>query len=143
MSVDTRQLRRSVSGWAAQVHDDALDTMADNMRPYARRRSGELRDSIKHDKGRTVVTPSSVRGRIIAPVIQARTTDQGSPAHQIRPKRAGGLLVFYWPKTGRTMFLPRVSHPGNRPMPWWRRALNGTYGPALRYHALRTPMRRR
>lgn len=142
MSADTRQLSGAIRRWSLDVHSSALDSMPELMRPYARRKSGELQGSIRHERGRTVITPSSVRGRIIAPVIQARTTDQGSPPHEIRPKRAGGLLVFYWPKVGRTVFLPRVSHPGNRPMPWWRRALNATWGPSLRYAATRTPLRR-
>lgn len=141
MSADVRAVKAGVSRWAASVHDQALDTMPDAMRGYAPIRTGRLRRAIRRDRGRTVVTPERVSGRIVAPVIQAETTDRGAPPHEIRPKRAGGLLVFYWPKVGRTVFLRKVNHPGNRARPWWERALRATYGPALRFAAVRTRMR--
>lgn len=142
MSSNVRELRSALSGWGASVHGQALDSMPDAMRGYAPMRTGRLRREIRRDRGRTVVTPTLMRGRIIAPVIQARTTDQGSPPHIIRPRRAGGLLVFYWPKVGRRVAFRFVNHPGNKARPWWRRALQATYGPALRLAAIRTPLRR-
>lgn len=140
MSSDVRAVKGALGRWAVSVQDQAVGSMPDAMRGYAPLREGELRRSIRR-AGPVSFTGERVRGRIVAPVIQARTTDQGSPPHVIRPKRAGGLLVFYWPKIGRVIGLRHVNHPGNRAKPWWQRALRATYGPALRYAAVRTPMR--
>lgn len=143
-------LKAGIATWARRVHSTALDDMPERIRPYAPlgtqlpggRAPGELRRSI-----RRVPTYSgggtTIRGRIEAPVIQARTTDQGSPAHVIRPRRVGGLLVFYWPKMGRVVGFHFVNHPGNAPKPWWKRSLRATYGPALRFAAIHTPFRGR
>lgn len=53
----------------------------------------------------------------------AMANDQGARPHFIRPKRAGGVLVFYWAKVGRVVRLPSVFHPGNRPYHWAERGL--------------------
>lgn len=143
MTADVTALKAAVTTWAAAVHQDALGAMPDLMRPYAPLGkgpdAGQLRRSIARDPsaggGGTVIT-----GRIEAPVIQAQTTDQGSPAHIIRAKR-GGLLFFYWPKIGRNIALPYVNHPGNAARPWWHRALQATYGPSLRFAAIRRSLR--
>jgi hypothetical protein len=39
------------------------------------------------------------------------------------------------------VFLRRVNHPGNKAKPWFERALRATYRPALRFAAIRTPLR--
>lgn len=39
---------------------------------------------------------------------------EGTQPHPIEPKDAE-FLVFYWPVTGRVMYLKRVQHPGTRP----------------------------
>lgn len=56
--------------------------------------------------------------------------DQGTPPHEIQGRP---LLVFYWPKAGRVVFLRRVQHPGYggsrfvdrtlRDAGWWRGVL--------------------
>jgi hypothetical protein len=45
----------------------------------------------------------------------AEFVDEGTHPHTIVPKRRGGVLVFYWPRVGRVVYLKRVSHPGNPP----------------------------
>lgn len=149
MTADVRALKVSIGRWSREVHGTALDDMPDRMRPYAPigtqvprgRAPGQLRKSIRRDRAAVGFSVTRVTGRIIAPVIQAETTEKGSPPHVIRPRRAGGLLVFYWPKIGKVIGLRYVNHPGNQPKPWWKRALQATYGPALRYAAIRTPLR--
>lgn len=37
---------------------------------------------------------------------------QGAKRHKIRPRRKGGMLVFYWDKVGHVVHLPQVNHPG-------------------------------
>lgn len=150
MTTDTTRFKGALSRWARTVHSTALDDMPERMRPYAPlgkqvprgRPPGGLRKSIARDPAGSQLAGSGVRGRIVAPVIQAHTTEHGAPAHVIRPRRAGGLLVFYWPKLGRIVGFRFVNHPGNQPKPWWLRALRSTYGPALRFASLRTPFRR-
>jgi hypothetical protein len=44
---------------------------------------------------------------------------KGTAPHPIRPRRAGGLLVFFWPEVGSTVFFRHVNHPGTRPDSWW------------------------
>lgn len=39
---------------------------------------------------------------------------EGSLAHEIRPRKPGGLLVFFWKKLGKVVYLRRVSHPGTK-----------------------------
>lgn len=44
----------------------------------------------------------------------ARYQLEGSMAHPIRPKKPNGLLVFFWKKLGKMVFLRKVNHPGTR-----------------------------
>jgi len=138
-AVNTVRLRTAVGRWARDVHSAALDDMPDRIRPYAPIDTGELRRSIRRDHRITSFAADRVKGRVVAPVVQARTTDQGSPPHVIRPKRAGGVLVFVW--HGRTVHFRHVNHPGNKAKPWWERAVRATWGPSLKYAALKTRFR--
>lgn len=115
--------------------------MVPRIKPYAPFKTGELRESIRRDRVMRVGSSTTMTARIVATAPQARYTDQGTDPHRIVPRRAGGLLVFHWPKVGRTMFLPRVNHPGNAAKPWWERALRATWGPALRLNAIRRSSR--
>jgi hypothetical protein len=45
---------------------------------------------------------------------------EGARPHVIR---GNPLLVFYWPKVGKTVYFRRVNHPGNRPNRFLVRAL--------------------
>ena len=138
-SVSTVKLRSAVGRWARDVHSQALDEMPERIRPYAPIDTGELRRSIRRDHRITSFSADRVKGRIVAPVIQATTTDQGSPAHIIRSRHPGGVLIFMW--HGRKVHYRFVNHPGNKAKPWWERALRSTWGPSLRYAALRTRFR--
>lgn len=52
-----------------------------------------------------------LEGRVIAggPAILVHG---GTRPHVIRPRKAGGRLVFFWAKVGRTVALKHVNHPG-------------------------------
>lgn len=147
MPVDATRLKQATSNWARLVLVTAVAGMPDQMRPYApigkagtgenARVPGELRASIAVDPVSVILSASLFGARIVAPVIQARTTDQGSPPHQIRARKVHGLLVF--DIGGETVFTSKpVNHPGNDPKPWWDRALAATWRPNLRYAALHT-----
>lgn len=138
MAVNTTALQARVRQFASAVMDDTLTAMPDQMRPYAPvgkgPGAGRLQQSIQRDQG-SFTTGDTIRGRIIAPVIQAKTTDQGSPPHVIRPKRIGGLLVFE-ASSGERVFARIVHHPGNEARPWWERALRASFEAQLRYAAI-------
>lgn len=150
MAADVSAVKAALTSWSDRVLRTAVGAMPDQMRPYAPigqqpgtdvgpsfRVPGALRQSIIVDQSRQSTGPDTFGARIIAPVIQARTTDQGSPAHIIRPRKAGGVLIFQI--NGETVGARFVNHPGNAPHPWWLRALEATWGPNLRYAALHTP----
>lgn len=53
----------------------------------------------------------------------ALANELGARPHIIRPRKPGGMLIFYWAKVGRVVHLLQVSHPGNRPYLWATRSL--------------------
>jgi hypothetical protein len=135
-------LRTRLGTWATQVVTAASDETVRIARRdprVPRGETGELIGSIRslHD---TKVAGSRRTVTVVAPVIQAATTDKGARAHRIVPKRAGGLLVFHWPKAGGVVFLRHVNHPGNAPRPWWQAVLTDAWRQGLRTAARRTPL---
>src|SRR5262249_53299664 len=140
MPADLTALRTALGQWATQVVGVAGDeTVRLAQRdPRVPHNTGELVGSIRSLRD-VKVAGTAREVTVVAPVIQAATTDKGARAHPIRPKRAGGLLVFYWPKAGGTVFLRHVNHPGNDPKPWWRQVLTDAYRAALPVAARRTP----
>lgn len=143
------KLQDGVRRWAVTVAtnagtDTARDMRKDPQVPQGDRTGGGRR------RGRRLVNairsrPGPIRGdRIVsyveAPVIQAATTDKGARPHVIRPRRRGGLLVFYWPKAGGVVAFRKVNHPGNAPGNWWRPVLERNWSAALRRAARRTPL---
>jgi hypothetical protein len=102
--------------------------------------SGELRGSIRVEPVQSL-GGGRYRFRMVAPVIQAATTDKGARPHPIRPRRAGGLLVFNWPKAGGVVHLRGVNHPGNRAQNWWRPLLERSYRQGLLLAGRQTPFR--
>ncbi|MFD0783839.1 hypothetical protein ACFQZ8_07915 [Micromonospora azadirachtae] len=51
----------------------------------------------------------------------------GTGAHVIRPRRPGGMLRFE--TGGQVVFTTLVNHPGTRPQPWLREAMEEVAGP--------------
>lgn len=81
--------------------------------------TGNLRDRIVHrtsSTGGTLVTVIGVQG-----VPYAVMHHQGTRPHIIRPRRAGGRLVFVI--DGRRIFARQVNHPGTEPNPYLHRTL--------------------
>lgn len=146
MPVDASRLNAAIERWSVAVMYVARDRTVAHAREDGRvpigppRSTGgpKLRESIRGDP-QVQVSGTRRTARVFAPVIQAATTDKGARAHVIRPKRAGGLLVFYWPKAGQTVFLPRVNHPGNAPHPWWEAVVRDAYAQALVEAARQVP----
>lgn len=138
MSANATHVRSALLQWAANVHDQTCRQVPDLMRPHApigkglpgARSPGALRASIMQDGDVAGQGSARLTGRISAPVIQARTTDQGSPAHPIEP-RGPYPLRFFWPKAGGFVaswgwhgrHFGMVEHPGNDAQNWWLPAL--------------------
>jgi hypothetical protein len=84
------------------------------------RRPGTLRDSI-------VKRPAMINGDIAFIVGSndpiALIHHEPQPPHIIRPRKPGGLLVFYWPKVGRVVAFRFVHHPGQKGNPYLLNAL--------------------
>lgn len=138
MPATAERFRTSLRSWAGRVVDEWVDELAEAMRPEApigtpsptqTRPPGELRASIRAEH-RPHVLGNSFRGRLLAPVIQAATTDKGARPHIIRPVRAK-TLRFYWPRTGQIEHRLVVHHPGNAPAPWWQEGLRRQAQPTL------------
>lgn len=49
-----------------------------------------------------------------AVVPQSKWQLEGTLPHEIRPKKPGGVLRFYWARIGKWVTLKRVWHPGTR-----------------------------
>lgn len=143
MPVDSRRLTIGLERFATQTMYVARDLTVGNARDDPRVPRGNhandrtppvgprLRESIK---GEPTIRVSGTRRtmRLVADVPQAATTDKGARPHIIRPKRANGLLVFYWPKVGQVVAFPYVNHPGNAAHPWWEAVLTDAFKRALR-----------
>lgn len=138
MAVDASRLVTAIERWSVAVQYTARDKTVAHAREDPRVPRGPARttgapklvESIKGDP-RVQVSGTRRTARVFAPVIQAATTDKGARAHVIRPKRAGGRLVFYWPKAGKVVVLRKVNHPGNAPHPWWEQVVRDAYARAL------------
>lgn len=142
MTADATRLRQAVRRWSGRVADAAVDDTARRARQdgqVPRGETGDLRASIRKG-GVGLSGATSVTTHVVAPVIQAATTDKGARPHRIRPRRAGGVLVFHWPKAGRVVAFRHVNHPGNRPANWWRPVLLRSWTAGLKAAARRTPL---
>jgi hypothetical protein len=142
MPADASKLRAALGSWATQVVAVAGPETARIAQRDARVPIGESRELVGSIRARHDVRVSGTERTVtvIAPVIQAATTDKGARAHRIVPRRAGGVLVFHWPKAGGVVFLRHVNHPGNPPRPWWEAVLRDAWRTALRTAARRTSL---
>jgi hypothetical protein len=81
---------------------------------------GRLRDSVevavRFFSDRLVFSVRATAPHAIFTIVSTRL-------HVIRPRRQGGVLVFYWPEAGGTVFFRSVHHPGTTPSGWWEQAL--------------------
>ena len=76
-------------------------------------RTGQLQSTLKSIvkfSGRGLTMEISMSGP------QARILEEGGTTrpHEIRPKRRGGVLYFFWPKVGAFVAFKKVNHPGSR-----------------------------
>lgn len=148
MTADLTTYRQQLEGWAGRFFADAVEAMPDIIRerapigtssPTSVREPGELRRSIRVGRN-PIIGGTLLTATIVAPVIQAKTTDQGAPPHRID---GNPLLRFFWPNgpKGPKIYVFRfVNHPGNPAQNWWEPALREAFGPTLAAKAVSTPI---
>lgn len=123
-------LRPLVQRYAREVTNRAGEDIADRIRKAAPVHKPDARDPRPRIGGRLAksIERSSARerGSTITTVVStevdyASFQDQGTKGpYMIFPKRAGGRLVFFWPRVGRVVAFRQVRHPGIRnPSKFW------------------------
>ncbi|MFI7430738.1 hypothetical protein ACIBPB_27460 [Micromonospora sp. NPDC049836] len=85
--------------------------------------TGRLRSAHREEVG---VRAGQVYGFVENEVEYAAAVHDGTGAHLIRPRRAGGMLRFE--TGGQVVFTSLVRHPGTRPQPWLREAMEDVAG---------------
>lgn len=123
--IDVSDLERAVRDFAHQRGSNLAEAFRDTVRSLVPRRTQELHDSIEvdsvddYDRG--------TRARVVVGAPYARFVNDGTGLYGprgdfIRPRKAGGVLVFDWPAAGGIVFTRRVS--GSEPTHFWERALD-------------------
>lgn len=86
-------------------------------RSYIVSRTGHLKSTVRYKKARKKANLGFITGNLgmgDGSTPQARILELGgrTRSHMIYPKKAR-MLVFFWPKVGKLMFLRKVKHPGS------------------------------
>ncbi|WP_199736583.1 HK97 gp10 family phage protein [Micromonospora sp. HM5-17] len=87
--------------------------------------TGRLRSAHREEVG---VRLGQVYGFVVNDVEYAEYVHDGIGPHIIRPRRPGGVLRFE--TGGEVVFTTYVDHPGTRPQPWLREAMEEVAVPA-------------
>lgn len=77
----------------------------------APKKTGHLMGSIKYKK---LSGPGGITFEAGSNARHALWMEKGTRPHLITPKKPGGMLVFFWPKMGKTVHLKSVNHPGTK-----------------------------
>lgn len=108
----TERADRIISAAAEDAGKDALVFASDNT--GYRNRTGTLTEANRYQVVR--VGGKVARVRLYNPRKYAAPIDKGSKRHEIPPRRANGMLVFFWHKIGKWVYTKLVkNHPGNKP----------------------------
>ncbi len=119
--VDTSELQQSFRVQIAAIHEAAKSSVrraaviawqtAHETSLY-KDRTGKLRDSTRVEDGKDDYSANVVARRRYASYIE-----NGTPPHEIRPKRARALRFVM---NGSVVFARSVQHPGTKPRPFMR-----------------------
>ncbi len=112
----TDALRQAIERRGRAIFDRATQITKDALRDAAP--VGESGDT----KGQVDVRPlgggTVLAAEAVAPAKGGEFVEEGTRAHVIRPRRAGGVLVFE--SGGETVYARVVHHPGTTAKPWFR-----------------------
>lgn len=118
-----RFLMANLDALRTQIRQRATFAVSDS----STRLQQTLKQTSPRDTGlmesKTTVLARGLEATAKAATSYASFVKDGTRPHVIRPRR-GKVLSFYWPKTGRRMFLPRVNHPGTRGNSWWDQGIS-------------------
>lgn len=110
---DTRELKRKLVRHATRLHERAVDEIARGLDRRVPKDTGATAFSRRIV---TSATESRISSEIFYPGEVPNYLDEGTKPHTITGRP---LLVFFWPRVGRTVFLRRVRHPGSRKHKGW------------------------
>lgn len=117
---DLRDLRNRIRVRAYFAVSDASPRLQQTLRTNSPRKTGEM-------QSKTTVVPRGLEATARAATDYASFVRvPGTRPHTIRPKKAGGRLVFFWPGPkgpNTVVYLPKVNHPGYRGSSWWDDAI--------------------
>lgn len=99
------------------VLDESKESMHEH---HYQNKTGKLTQSMRAVPGRG--GRFGWNGTVTVSAPYAVYVNNGTVPHEILPKRAGGLLRFYWPKIGAWVALRKVWHPGTYPAGFVTRA---------------------
>ena len=134
--MESRGAGQGAPGWGYRIVN--LSALKDEVVKVSRRRAelattrmtNDLKNGAPVDTGElrrktgaevTSTTKSRITAVAVIDVDYAVFVTQGTRFHTIRPKRAGGVLVFKM--GGVTVFAKKVNHPGNDPNPFFDKVI--------------------
>jgi HK97 gp10 family phage protein len=108
---------RATSRWAEEI-GPVLEAAIRAEAPVGKKNGGRLRESIKFRKRAGI---SGVALEFGSDVPYASFVEDGTPPHLILPRRAS--MLRFESRSGETVYSPYVHHPGTKPNPFARRAV--------------------
>jgi hypothetical protein len=106
-------LLAKLSEWGAEVLDQAVDELVHQLDQAVPHDTGELANSLTV---RVQDSPPTFGVEVSYSAPQAEWTEHGTSPH---PIEGNPLLVFYWERVGRVVFLRHVDHPGSDKHKGW------------------------
>jgi hypothetical protein len=111
IDLDSRALAAELRGPEGAVHRE-LGVRAGKLRERARQKVGVSEQVKPHLRDAIVARPTRTGWEVgTVGVSYAVYHHEGTRPHRIQ---GNPLLVFYWPKVGRVVYLRHVDHPGTR-----------------------------
>lgn len=110
-------LAKAIRVWETEVSPAVLTEIRRRSPVSPTENGGRLRDSISVSRrGRA----GGIEARFTSSVSYAKFVQDGTEPHVIEPRQA---LALHWTKNGSSVFASRVNHPGTRPNPFVRQAI--------------------
>lgn len=119
-NIDRRDIERVISGADAKPRQDALRLgrrIVANAQQRVAVKTGTLRRSIGMD---VTAAGTTITLSVFAKAKHASFVEQGTRPHVIMPRKA---RVLRFQSGGKTVFAMRVNHPGTKPRPFLRPAV--------------------
>lgn len=109
---------KAISIWEAEVAPALIAEIRRRAPISPTENGGRLRDSINMSRRSS---GGGVSVRITSSAPYAKYVESGTRPHRIEPRQA---LALHWSDRGRDMFAKGVNHPGTKPNPFVRQAID-------------------